>query len=72
MLPLVFAAPRLRCTSVGDSTTVPSTGVPLLRGVAVGKEGERRCLCRYDVDESERGRAGRCAARGEWAAWVST
>ena len=65
MLPLVFAEPRLRCTSVGDSTTVPSTGVPLLSGVAVGKDGERRCLCRYDVDEMERGRAGRCAARGE-------
>lgn len=33
MLPLVFAEPRLRRTSVGESIMLPSTGVPLLRVV---------------------------------------
>jgi len=65
MLPVVFALPRLRRTSVGDSTMLPSTGAPLLTDAAVGNEGERRCLCRYDVDETERGSAGRCDVLGE-------
>jgi hypothetical protein len=65
MLPLVFVEPRLRRTSVGDSTMLPSTGVPLLGGVVWGNEGERRCLCRYDVDDTERGSAGRCEVLGD-------
>lgn len=71
MLPLVFVDPRLRWTSVGDSTMLPSTGVPLETGLAVGYEGERRCLCKYEVDETERGSAGRCEVLGDEAACVS-
>lgn len=62
MLPLVFAEPRLRRASVGDSTMLPLTGVPLAVVLVEGNEGERRCLCRYEVDEIERGSAGRCEA----------
>lgn len=73
MLPLVFAELRLRRASVGDSTMLASTGVPLLAmGLVWGNEGERRCLCRYDVDDTERGSAGRCEVLGECEAWVST
>lgn len=72
MLPLVLEEPRLRRTSVGESTVLPSIGVPLGAGVVLGNEGERRCLCRYDVEETERGSAGRCEVLGDWAACVST
>jgi hypothetical protein len=72
MLPLVFVELRLRRTSVGDSTMLPSTGVPLETELVMGNEGERRCLCRYEVDETERGSAGRCEVLGDKAACVST
>jgi hypothetical protein len=32
---------------------------------AVENEGVRRCLFKYDVDESDRGSAGRCEMAGE-------
>jgi hypothetical protein len=72
MLPLVLEEPRLRRRSVGDSTMLPFSGVPLEMGLAVGNEGERRCLCRYDVDDTERGSAGRGEALGGWRVCWST
>lgn len=72
MLPLVFVELRLRRASVGESIMLPSIGVPLDTGLAVGNEGERRCLCRYEVDETERGSAGRGEGLGDWAVCVST
>lgn len=32
---------------------------------ASADEGERRCLLRYDVDDTDRGSAGRCEDAGE-------
>jgi hypothetical protein len=35
----------------------------------VTDEGERRDLARYEVDETERGREGRCNDAGEQGGW---
>lgn len=37
----------------------------------VVKEGERRCLLRYDVEECDLGRAGRCTETGDRGLEVS-
>jgi hypothetical protein len=63
-LPLL-EEPRERLASdadpAGPFTTWPFAAVLS----AVADEGVRRCLFRYDVDETERGSAGRCEATGE-------
>jgi hypothetical protein len=54
MLPLVAASREL-------AAVLPLAAVLS----AVENEGVRRCLFKYDVDESDRGSAGRCEVTGE-------
>ena len=63
-LPLI-EDPRERLAS--DTGTVPPFNTRPFAAVlsAVENDGDRRCLFRYEVDETERGNAGRCDAAGE-------
>jgi hypothetical protein len=57
--------PRERLASDARSA-LPLTTWPFAAVLsAVADEGVRRCLLRYDVDDTERGSAGRCDVAGE-------
>jgi hypothetical protein len=64
MLPLVDE-PRERLAS--DAWSAPPFMMWPLAAVlsAVVEDGVRRCLFRYEVDETDRGSEGRCEATGE-------
>ena len=51
-------------------STLPFAVTPLAAVLStVANEGERRFLLKYDVDDTERGSAGRWDAAGERGAW---
>ena len=63
MLPLM-EDPRERLAS--DAGSVLPFARPLAAVLStVENEGERRCLLRYDVEECDLGRAGRCTETGD-------
>jgi len=61
MLPLV----RVRLAS-DEMSMLPLAVWPLAEVLSAAEnEGERRLLLRYEVDETDRGSAGRCDVAGE-------